>query len=79
MLILLCLLALYFLVSSYRSLIGSDEEALRCQRRAAKNLANSRLIPSNKHLRSILLVGIIACVVLIAVGVIEEISVLKRG
>ncbi len=71
MIIILYLLILYSLLSTYLKLHGKGRAAIEFQHRIGAQIQASRLLKSTKEFNAILLVGIVGDIVLIAWRVYE--------
>lgn len=79
MIIILYLLVLFTLVSSYRRVTGKDTKSLEFQSRLSKKFQNARIIRSTNDLKNLLVAAMAGTVILIVVTAVKEISVFKAG
>lgn len=73
------ILVLYWLISSYRQLHGRDERSLVFQKKVDERAKKSKLLPSKESFGRVLLIGISAALILIVAYVIKAAHLIGRG
>ena len=65
MILILYVLVVFLLISTYRKLIGNDNASLEFQRRIEERIRATKLLRTIKEFKGVLLVGIIVGIILI--------------
>lgn len=71
MIIILYVLAIYWLISTYMKLNGTDEASINFQRKTEERIQNMKLLRTVKDFKGVLLLGIAVGIVLIIVTILK--------